>query len=64
MEAIDKSKLFEKDMGALVDNLIGISKDMRVVTSKVQTPEGEKTMKLLHELLWRLEPLKPKEIRS
>src|SRR4051812_6727757 len=61
---IDKSKIFKTDLSKLVENLIQITSDVRVVTDKTHTPEGTKTLKLLHELLWRLEPLDSKNIRS
>ena len=61
---IDKSKVLKTDLNRLINNLIEISEDMRAVTQKTRTPEGEKTLKLLHELLWRLEPLKPEVIRE
>jgi phospholipid/cholesterol/gamma-HCH transport system substrate-binding protein len=61
---VDKSKIFKTDIGKLVDNLIQITSDIRIVTDKTHTPEGEKTLKLLHELLWRLEPLDSKNIRT
>lgn len=61
---VDKSKLFKTDLSQLVDNLIAITTDVRRITDKTGTPEGQKTLKLLHELLWRLEPLDSKNIRS
>lgn len=64
LQWMDKSAVFKGDLGRLVDNLIAITTDVRKLTSKTQTPEGEKTLKLLHELLWRLEPLDSKTIRK
>lgn len=61
---VDKSAVFKTDLSKLVENLIAITSDVRKITDKVHTPEGEKTLNLLHELLWRLEPLKPKQIRK
>ncbi|MGK5082271.1 MlaD family protein [Bdellovibrionota bacterium FG-1] len=61
---IDKSKVFKTDLSKLIENLIQITSDVRVISDKAHTPEGEKTLKLLHELLWRLEPLDSKVIRQ
>lgn len=61
---VDKSKLFKTDLSKLVENLIQITTDVRVITDKAHTADGEKTLKLLHELLWRLEPLDSKNIRT
>jgi hypothetical protein len=47
-----------------VNNLIQITADIRVVTDKTHTPEGQKTLKLLYDLLWRLEPVDSKTIRT
>lgn len=64
LDWVDKSKVFKTDLAKLIENLIQVTSDVRAVTSKVHTPEGEKTLKLLHELLWRLEPLDSKTIRT
>src|SRR5262249_13127639 len=61
---VDKSKLFKTDLAKLVENLISITSDVRRITEKTHTPEGEKTLKLLYDLLWRLEPLDAKVIRQ
>jgi phospholipid/cholesterol/gamma-HCH transport system substrate-binding protein len=62
--AIDESKLFKTDISKLINNLIQITNDVRVVTDKAHSPEGEKTLKLLHDLLWRLEPLDKEAIKQ
>jgi phospholipid/cholesterol/gamma-HCH transport system substrate-binding protein len=64
LEWVDKSRLFKTDLSKLVENLIAITNDVRIITDKTHTPEGEKTLALLHELLFRLEPLKPEVIRQ
>jgi phospholipid/cholesterol/gamma-HCH transport system substrate-binding protein len=64
LEWVDRSKVFKNDLGKLIENLIAITEDVRKLTEKTRTPEGEKTLKLLHELLWRLEPLDSKNIRQ
>jgi len=61
---IEKSKLFETDLKTLVTNLIQITKDTRTITDNFSSPEGKRTIKLLHDLLWRLEPLDSKNIRT
>ncbi len=61
---VEKSRLFQTDLQALVNNLINITRDVRVVTDNFSTPQGKKTIGLLHELLWRLEPLDSKNIRE
>ena len=64
LEWVDKSAIFKTDLSKLVGNLIAITQDIRVVTDKTHTPEGEKTLKLLYQLLWRLEPLDSKTIKT
>lgn len=61
---IDKSNLFKSDFSKLTENLIAITTDVRKLSARTNTPEGEKTLKLLYDLLWRLEPLDSKAIRS
>ena len=61
---VDKSAVFKTDLSKLIGNLIAITSDLRVVTDKVHSPEGEKTLNLLYQLLWRLEPLDSKTIRT
>ena len=61
---VDKSNIFKTDLSKLVNNLIQITSDVRRVSDQVHTPEGEKTLKLLYDMLWRLEPLDSKAIRS
>lgn len=64
LDWVDKSRVFKTDLSKLVDNLIAITTDMRRVTDKTHSPEGEKTLQLLYQLLWRLEPLNSETIRS
>lgn len=61
---VNKSAIFKTDLSKLVENLITITSDVRKVTDQIHTPEGEKTLKLLHQLLWRLEPLDSKKVRT
>ena len=64
LDWVDKSAVFKTDLSKLVNNLIQITADIRVVTDKTHTPEGEKTLKLLYNLLWRLEPVDSKAIKT
>lgn len=52
------------EVGKLIHNLVVITSDVRVLTEKINSPEGKKTLTLLHDLLWRLEPLDSKKIRE
>ncbi len=61
---VDKSAVFKTDLSKLVENLISITSDVRKVTDQVHSADGEKTLKLLYQLLWRLEPLDSKTIRG
>lgn len=61
---VDKSNLFKTDLQKLIENLIAITTDVRIITDKTHTPEGERTLKLLHDLLLRLEPLDAPTIRT
>jgi len=64
LDWVDKSAVFKTDLSKLINNLIQITADIRVVTDKTHTPEGQKTLKLLYDLLWRLEPVDSKTIRT
>ncbi len=62
--AVEKSKLFQTDLASLINNLIQITSDVRRITDEFHSPEGKKTLDLLHTLLWRLEPLDSKTVRD
>lgn len=64
LQWVDKSAIFKTDLAKLVENLIAITSDVRRITDKTGSPEGQKTLKLLYDLLWRLEPLDSKTIRK
>jgi phospholipid/cholesterol/gamma-HCH transport system substrate-binding protein len=64
LDWVEKSQVFKTDLSKLVNNLIQITSDVRIITDKTHTPEGAKTLALLHELLLRLEPLDSKNIRQ
>ncbi len=57
LEQLDKSKIFQTNISQLINNLIAMTEDMKVLTAKTRSPEGEKTLNLLYQLLWRMEPL-------
>ncbi|MEK6705019.1 MAG: MlaD family protein [Bdellovibrionota bacterium] len=61
---VDKSAVFKTDLSKLIENLISITTDVKRITDKAHTKDGEKTLKLLYDLLWRLEPLDSKNIRE
>lgn len=54
---IDRSKMFKTDLSQLINNLIEITGDVKVLTSKTRSDDGKKTLELLYKLLWRLDPL-------
>ncbi|OFZ82980.1 MAG: hypothetical protein A2583_13150 [Bdellovibrionales bacterium RIFOXYD1_FULL_53_11] len=61
---VDKSPVFKTDASKLIENLIAITSDVRSMSAKARSPEGEKTLKLLYDLLYRLEPLDQRAIRN
>lgn len=48
----------------LMTNLVQITGDLAAVTPHLRGPEAEKTIDLLHRLIWRLEPLDAKAIHK
>lgn len=64
LEKVDQSKILSKDLAGLISNLMELTGDVREVTKGMRTPEGQKTLKLLHDILWRLEPLDSERIRT
>lgn len=64
VQQIEKSKMFQTNLGELIGNLIDITKDVKALTSKTQTKEGKESLELLYKLLWRLEPLDKEAIRT
>ncbi|MBI3542835.1 MAG: MCE family protein [Deltaproteobacteria bacterium] len=61
---IDRSKMFKTDIAQLINNLIEITGDVKVLTAKTKSDDGKKTLELLHKLLWRLEPLDKEAIQK
>jgi phospholipid/cholesterol/gamma-HCH transport system substrate-binding protein len=64
LEKVDQSKILSRDLAGLITNLMELTGDMREVTKGARTPEGQKTLQLLHDILWRLEPLDSERIRT
>jgi len=64
LEKVDKSKILSTDLAALITNLMDMTADLRELTKNTRTTEGQKTLKLLHDLLWRLEPLDRERIEK
>jgi phospholipid/cholesterol/gamma-HCH transport system substrate-binding protein len=64
LERIDQSKVLSKDLAQLISNLMEMTNDLREVTKNTRTTEGQKTLKLLHNILWRLEPLDSERIKQ
>lgn len=61
---IEKTKIFKTDLSKLVENLIEITSHVKVFTQKIDSEDGRKTIELLHNLMWRLEPLDKKAIQE
>lgn len=54
----------KKEFNSIVRNTDQITSDLLILTSKLRGPEAEKTMKLLHDLLWRLEKVDEKSLKK
>jgi phospholipid/cholesterol/gamma-HCH transport system substrate-binding protein len=52
------------DARKLLTNVVKISDDIAFLTAKTRTQDGERTMKLMNDLIWRLEPLDAKTIKK
>jgi phospholipid/cholesterol/gamma-HCH transport system substrate-binding protein len=53
-----------KEIAQIVNNVAIISSDLTILTSKLRGPEAEKTMDLIHRLVWRLDKLDEEAIRK
>lgn len=53
-----------KETRTLMKNLIQIAGDLAFLTQNIRTEDGQKTLKLLHNLLWRLDELDKKAIKK
>lgn len=61
---IDRSKMFKTDLAQLINNLIEITGDVKVLTAKTKSEEGKRTVELLYKLLWRLEPMDKEAVQK
>jgi phospholipid/cholesterol/gamma-HCH transport system substrate-binding protein len=60
LEKTSKNEKFTR----IVDNVATITEDMTILTAKLRGPEAQKTMDLLHRLVWRLDKLDEQAIRK
>lgn len=60
LERTSKNKEFSK----IVNNVAVITDDLTILTSRLRGPEAEKTLDLVHRLLWRLDKLDENSIRT
>lgn len=60
LEKTSKDKNFSK----IVTNLAQMTDDAIILTSKLRGPEAQKTLELLHRLMWRLDKLDEAAIRN
>jgi phospholipid/cholesterol/gamma-HCH transport system substrate-binding protein len=63
LKQIDKTAT-KKDVGQIVQNLVVITSDMAYFSQQMRGQDGEKTIKLMKELVWRLDALDAKAIRK
>lgn len=63
MTLLDKLSKNE-DYSKILGNVAVITDDLKILTAKVRGPEADKTMKLIHDLIWRLEKLDDKAIKE
>jgi phospholipid/cholesterol/gamma-HCH transport system substrate-binding protein len=63
LKQVDKTA-GDKDVAKLLTNMTIISADVAYFTQKMRSEEGEKTFKLIKELIWRLEGLDSKTIKK
>ena len=52
------------EIGHLLNNLVQITDDVRVVSKRLRTEDTAKTIDLLHKLIWRLEEMDAKTIKK
>jgi phospholipid/cholesterol/gamma-HCH transport system substrate-binding protein len=60
LEKTSKNQEFTR----IVNNIAVITDDLTILTSKLRGPDAQKTMALLHRLIWRLEDLDKDSIRK
>ncbi len=60
---IDKTTQ-KTDIGKLLDNLVKLTGDLSKVSGRLTTAEADKTIDLVHKLIWRLDDLDKQAIRK
>ena len=60
LEKTTKNEKFNR----IIDNVAVITSDLTIATEKLRGPEAQKTMDLLHRLVWRLDKLDEPAIRK
>ncbi len=60
LERTSKNKEFSR----IVTNVAIITDDLTILTSRLRGPEAEKTLALIHKLIWRLDKLDEESIRT
>lgn len=60
LEKTSKNEKFTR----IVDNMVTLTDDLTIVTSKFRGQEAQKTMDLIHRLVWRLDKLDEPAIRK
>ena len=53
-----------KDATRLISNIARLTDDLLIATSKLRSEDAQKTMALIHQLIWRLEKLDEKSIEK
>ncbi len=53
-----------KEIAKILSNMVVMTDDLTVLTGKLRSPEGEKTLGLVHDLIWRLDKLDDKTISN
>jgi phospholipid/cholesterol/gamma-HCH transport system substrate-binding protein len=53
-----------KELSHIVNNVAVMTDDLTILTARLRGPEAEKTMELIHKLIWRLDKLDEKSIRE
>lgn len=63
MVLLDKATQ-NKKLARILDNVGTITEDMTILTSRLRGPDAEKTLDLVHRLIWRLDKLDEDAIRK
>ncbi len=58
------SAVKNKEVKALLKNISSLTSDLAYFTGELRGPEGKKTIKLMNELIWRLEALDGPQIKK